>query len=93
MIQATSVQRARLPLVAIAAFALGALAATSASHLTMGAAAPTPAAITLQSMSVAPPALTRPAEAGTCGNGAYITGDMAGDTSPASVYATLCPGR
>jgi hypothetical protein len=27
---------------------------------------------------------------GSCGNGAYVTGDMAGDASPASVYDALC---
>jgi hypothetical protein len=102
MIQATTVQRgqstavlqrARLPIVAIAAFAMGALAATAAPHLSVGAAPSSPSAVTFQSASIAAPVVTRAAESGTCGNGAYVTGDMVGDASPATVYANMCGGR
>ncbi len=30
---------------------------------------------------------------GSCGNGVYVTGDLAGDASPSSVYAVMCPSK
>ncbi len=90
--QSSPVQRARLPIVAIAAFAMGALAATAAPHLNLSAAS-SPSSMTAQATSIASPLVTRAAETGTCGNGAYVTGDMAGDASPSSVYASMCGSR
>ena len=92
VIQAASFQRARLPLVAVAAFALGAFAAASAPHLSVGAAsvASVPSPI-VESHSIASPLTSQVSkESGACGHGAYVTGDIVGDASPAEVYAALC---
>ncbi len=88
MLQSATFQRTRLPLVAIAAFGLGVLAATSVPRLTVGASAPA-----AHISSRAPVVHSLRTESGACGDGAYVTGDLVGDASPASVYATLCGNR
>jgi hypothetical protein len=90
MLQATAFQKTRLPLVAVAAFGLGLLTATAMPRLTVGAAAPSP--VISASLPAAVLSSAR-AETGACGDGAYVTGDMVGDASPAAVYATLCGSR
>ena len=89
--RATSLQRVRMPIVAIAAFALGALASAALPQLHFAASSPVPIVIT-QTPALARQVVTavRPHETTACGSGAYVTGDMAGDASPASVLATMC---
>ena len=44
--------------------------------------------------SVAPrPAVQPAAIPGICGAGAYVSGDMVGEASPAAVYTTMCSSR
>jgi len=81
--------QARLPLAAIAALALLAFTLFTALRPTIGATdvrvvttAPSPVT-TLSVRSL-------PADPGPC-NGAYVTGDIVGDASPADVYQTMCP--
>jgi hypothetical protein len=31
------------------------------------------------------------ADSSACGTGAYVSGDMVGDASPAAVYSAMCP--
>lgn len=91
--QATTLQRVRIPVLAIATFALGALASAVAPQLHLGVAAPaTTTVITQATAPLARPALTtsRAEATTTCGAGAYVSGDMVGDASPSSVYATMC---
>ena len=89
--RATSLQRVRMPIVAIAAFALGALASAALPQLHLATSAPAPIVIT-QTPSMIPPIVStvRVVSTTACGSGAYVTGDMAGDASPASVLATMC---
>ncbi len=79
--------QARLPLAAIAFLALLAFSVFSANRPTIGATdmnvvstAPTARTVPLRSVSADP---------APC-NGAYVTGDLAGDASPADVYNTMC---
>lgn len=84
--QVASFQIGRLWLVALAAFALAAFVAFATMprvQLTaVSASAPVP------SVQIQPTA-----EPIACGHGAYVTGDMAGEASPTSVYAALCGPR
>lgn len=87
--QVTTLHRVRLPIIAVAAFALGLLTAVAAPHVTIGA----PQSAT-QAPVIAQPALPQVrAETLTCGRGAYVTGDLVGDASPAAVYGSMCGGR
>jgi hypothetical protein len=98
MLQAASLQRARLPLLALALLSLAAFTAlTAAPRLNVGTSsqsvivAERVTAPTIQS-TVVTPAHSK-TETSACGSGAYVTGDLAGDASPATVYATLCGTR
>jgi uncharacterized low-complexity protein len=90
MIQAPSLQKVRMPLLGFTALVVAALllifAAQTPFALTSSDVATSvqPASVTAQ---VAP---ARPAESGRCGDGAYVTGDLAGDASPAAVYKAMC---
>jgi len=77
----------RIWLIALAAFALAAFVAFAAMPRLQFNTASAP------SVAVTPVQIQRAVEPATCGNGAYITGDLAGDASPASVYSALCPSR
>jgi len=92
MIQATTLSpRARLPLIAVAAFALGAMTAVSLPRLGLGATTPTAPIVVQQAPALAIQPTVRPSiNTSSCDRGAYVTGDMAGDASPASVYAVMC---
>jgi hypothetical protein len=94
MIQATiRPSRARLPLVVVAAFALGVLSAVSAPRLGLGATPPQ-TIMAAQTLATSAPLARHPSgETGTCGHGAYVTGDLVGDASPADVYEVMCGGR
>ena len=98
MNQATTLQRVRMPMIAIAAFALGALASSALPQLHLASSTPAagsthaPSAIAQAPSSVARPVVTTIKSESTtaCGQGAYVSGDMVGDASPAAVYATMC---
>jgi hypothetical protein len=89
MIQATTFQKARMPLLGIAALLLAAL-------LLIVAAQP-PLTLTGSNAAAAPTVATTMTathtETGRCGDGAYVTGDLAGDTSPAEIYLSMCGAR
>ena len=101
----TTAQRVRLPIVAIAAFGLGVLTTMSVPHLSVGATTADTALIVQKAPAVtasraepitasqAQSVTTSRAEAGQCAQGAYVTGDLVGDASPAAVLAQLCGGR
>jgi len=89
--QGTTLQRVRMPIVALAAFALGALASAAVPQLHPPTSTPAPIVIT-QTPAQVQQLATRVETSSTtaCGQGAYVTGDLAGDASPASVYASMC---
>ena len=39
------------------------------------------------------PIVQAPADKAACGAGAYVSGDLAGDASPAEIYAAMCGAR
>jgi hypothetical protein len=92
MIQSVALQRARIPALSLGALALVAIGATALPRLAGSAPAPVAIvanapAITFEqrALSVQPQA-----ESNACGAGAYVSGDVAGDASPAQVYDTMC---
>ena len=92
MIQPIALQRARIPVIALGAFALGAFAAASLPKVN----APTaPQSIVIQAPSTpAQRAIVQPkSDTSACGSGAYVSGDMAGDASPAQIYSNMCGSR
>jgi hypothetical protein len=92
MIQSVQLQKARIPALALGALALAALGATALPRLT--GSAPAPVAITANAPAIAfeqRPLVVQPQPDSTaCGAGAYVSGDMAGDTSPAAIYTAMC---
>jgi hypothetical protein len=95
MIEVTTLQWARLPIIGLAALGLVAVGGASLARVNVGSATVEPT-IAVQSASVpsttaVPPGLSM--DSGSCGQGAYITGDVAGDESPALVLARICGGR
>jgi hypothetical protein len=92
MIQSVSVPKIRLPALAIGALGLVALAAVSMPHLGRGAAsADVRPTVAVQDSSLAQrPLVSTTPVTNACGAGAYVTGDLAGDASPAAIYATMC---
>jgi hypothetical protein len=85
-----SLQKVRVPLIALATLALAAFATLAAPRTGV-----TPPAIQSnspisQSVTFSPVQVQTSTGSTSCGHGAYVTGDMAGDASPASVYAALC---
>jgi hypothetical protein len=92
MIQPVQLQRAKFPVLAAGALGLVALAAFTSPRFS----APAPEVIVIQApSSLAQRALVGDArsDGSTCGAGAYVPGDVAGDASPAAVYAAMCEGR
>jgi hypothetical protein len=86
---AATFQTVRLSILLVALLALAAFAVvTSLPRLQMTASSPAPAA---QRIALTPAPIQT--ETSACGRGAYVTGDMAGDASPSSVYAALCGAR
>ena len=91
MIQPVALQRARIPVIALVAFALGALAAGS---LTLSApVSPQPIVIQAPASLSQRPIVQSKVDTGACGSGTYVSGDMAGDASPAQLYASMCGSR
>jgi hypothetical protein len=93
MIQSVQLQKARIPALALGALALVALGTTVLPRL--GGRAPAPVTITANAPAIAfeqrPLVVVQPqADNTACGAGAYVSGDVAGETSPAQIYATMC---
>ena len=92
MIQVAQFQRARVPVLAVGALGLVALAALNGPRIGQPSTSSAAAAV---SVEIAAPIAQRPViqavPQGTCGANAYVPGDMVGDASPAEVYARLCP--
>jgi hypothetical protein len=92
MIQPVALERARIPFIALVAFALGALAAASLPRV-LAPAAPQPIVIQAPASFAQRPIVQSKVDTGACGSGAYVSGDMAGDASPAQLYAAMCGNR
>jgi hypothetical protein len=75
----------------VAALGLVALAAVGAPRIN-SQSVPVPAQSIVAEVSAAYVPLNVVAP-GDCWQSAYVTGDMAGDASPAEIYAKLCGGR
>ncbi len=91
MIQSARLQKARIPALAIGALALVAVGTTVLPRL--GASAPAPVTIVANAPTIAfeqRPIVQPQADSTACGGGAYVSGDVAGDTSPAQIYANMC---
>jgi hypothetical protein len=91
MIQSAQLQKARIPALAVGALALVALGTTVLPRL--GGNAPTPVTITANAPAIAfeqRPLVQPQADNTACGAGAYVSGDLAGEASPAQIYATMC---
>jgi hypothetical protein len=72
--------RPRIQILGLAALALGAFAVVSAPRVSLAPAAPSTTAVVSQTQVQAPAV-----RASVRDTAAYVTGDMAGDTSPAAV--------
>ena len=91
MIQSIQFQKVRTPALALGALALVALGATTLPHLGARAAAPEPIVVQASSTTLAQRPIVQPqADSTVCGAGAYVSGDLAGDASPAEIYAAMC---
>jgi hypothetical protein len=95
MIQSLHFQKVRVPALAAGAVALVALGATALPRLGLGAAAPEAIVVQVPAVTLAQrPLIAQPQPDQTaCGAGAYVSGDMAGDSSPAAIYSAKCGGR
>ncbi len=92
MIQSVQLQRAKILALALGALALVALGTTVLPRA--GSTAPAPVTITANAPTIAfeqrPLVVQAQADNTSCGAGAYVSGDMAGEASPAQIYATMC---
>jgi hypothetical protein len=95
MMQSLPIHKARVPALALGALALAALGVTALPRLSSPAAAPEKIVVQLPSASFAQRPIVAPqkADSSACGAGAYVSGDIAGDASPAAVYTAMCGGR
>jgi hypothetical protein len=88
MIQSVSIPKIRLSALAIGALGLVALMPHLGSGTDSADVRPT---VAVQDSSLAQrPLLSTTPVTNACGAGAYVTGDLAGDASPAAIYATMC---
>ena len=96
MIQPIRLQ-GRVPLLALLVVALAALVSISLARITTGSAVraelATPAVVATELVMADRPVLQAPATTTGCSSGAYVSGDMAGDASPADIYAVMCGKR
>ena len=91
MIQSVQLQKARIPALALGALALVALGATALPRLT--GSAPAPVTIVANAPAIAfqqRPLVVQPQAESTACAGTYVSGDMAGDASPAAIYTAMC---
>lgn len=92
MIQSVSMQKIRVPALALGALGLVALAAVSTARGGAGVASTSPreTMVAQDAVLAQRPLITTTPTTSACGAGAYVTGDMAGDASPATIYAAMC---
>jgi hypothetical protein len=85
---------ARMPLLTLFALALATLVTVSLGRTTADAGPRTetlmPSIAAPEPVLVQRPIVQAPAQTPSCGTGAYVSGDLAGDASPAAVYAAMC---
>jgi hypothetical protein len=94
MIQVLALHKMRIQLFVLAAVALIAFAAFSVARPTFGTTTPSSATTALQTTTVGQKTVTVPPQTTSgCSQGAYVTGDLVGDASPAAVYASMCGNR
>jgi hypothetical protein len=99
MIQPIRLQ-GRMPLLALIVVVLATLISISLARSTTSAGPRTDAVTsTVLATELVPAerplveAIQAPSDKAGCGAGAYVSGDIAGEASPAEIYAALCPGR
>jgi hypothetical protein len=94
MIQRLNVQKVRIPALALGALALVAFGANAAPRLAGTSGTSSTIVVQRSSATLSQRALiaTPQADSTACGAGAYVSGDLAGDTSPAAIYRTMCGG-
>ena len=87
-------RQTRIPFLALIAVALAALVSLSLARITSGSATgprqPFPTIVRTEIVSAERPVVQAPADKTGCGTGTYVSGDLAGDTSPTEVYAAMC---
>ena len=88
--QEASLQKVRIPLLALAILALAAFTAVAAPRVGVTGSGISSGSPISQSVAFSPVQVQTQTNGTSCGHGAYVTGDIAGDASPASVYAALC---
>ena len=88
----STIQLARLSLLALAALAVLTVAAMRLSTPVQLSPGASPSMANSIAVST-PVSVSQLSNIGACGGGAYVTGDMAGDASPSTVFATLCGMR
>jgi len=95
MIQSAQLQKVRIPALALGALALVAVGVTALPRL--AGSAPAPVTITANAPSITfeqRPLVVQPrADSTACGAGTYVSGDVAGDTSPTEIYTAMCGAR
>jgi hypothetical protein len=96
MIQPIRLQ-GRIPLLALIAVALATLVSISITRITTSAGTRTEMAtssvVAIEPVLAQRPIVQAPADKAACGAGAYVSGDLAGDASPAEIYAAMCGAR
>ena len=99
-LRTVSLTRNRVPAFAIGALGLFTLATLTLPRITAPAAPESrlyqtavslsrPATLAQRPLAITPATVSST----TCDPGAYVSGDLAGDASPASIYATMCGPR
>jgi len=91
-------RQARMPLLVLLAVALATLASISLTRISTGATTSattgtqsvTPAVVTTEGVVSGRPVLRTAAAKPGCSSDTYVSGDLAGDASPATLYAALC---
>ncbi|HLZ28554.1 MAG TPA: hypothetical protein VKV73_14675 [Chloroflexota bacterium] len=87
-------RQTRIPFLALVAVALAVFASISLARITSSSATRTEAAVpTIVRADIGSaerPTVQAPTDKAGCGAGAYVSGDMAGETSPTDVYAVMC---
>jgi hypothetical protein len=87
-------RQARIPLLALAAVALATLVSISLARITTSSAtrneAAIPTIVRTDAVSVERPAVQASTDKAGCSTATYVSGDLAGDTSPTEVYAAMC---
>jgi hypothetical protein len=87
-------RQARLPLLAILAVALAALVSISLARITTSSAtrneAAIPTIVRSDIVAVERPVVQAPTDKTGCSSATYVSGDLAGETSPTEVRSAMC---